>query len=133
MGHNGCDGSQASGPWAIGSGYRFTRSQSLCGVGSCPSTCVRMKVLATPNYPFFHLGCGILRWYGRFTTLPLFGQKFWGLSLIGTQDHQPPYGGVVGLSPARRGLEFGYLERMESECVGTRPLTLGSCTAGSGE
>ena len=24
MGHNGCDGSQASGPWAIGSGYRFT-------------------------------------------------------------------------------------------------------------
>ena len=24
MGHNGCDGSKASGPWAIGSGYRFT-------------------------------------------------------------------------------------------------------------
>ena len=24
MGHNGCDGSQTSGPWAIGSGYRFT-------------------------------------------------------------------------------------------------------------
>ena len=24
MGHNGCDGSQASGPWAIGPGYRFT-------------------------------------------------------------------------------------------------------------
>ena len=24
MGHNGCDGSQASGPWAMGSGYRFT-------------------------------------------------------------------------------------------------------------
>ena len=24
MGHNGCDGSQASLPWAIGSGYRFT-------------------------------------------------------------------------------------------------------------
>ena len=23
MGRNGCDGSQASGPWAIGSGYRF--------------------------------------------------------------------------------------------------------------
>ena len=23
MGHSGCDGSQASGPWAIGSGYRF--------------------------------------------------------------------------------------------------------------
>ena len=23
MGHNGCDGSQASGPWAMGSGYRF--------------------------------------------------------------------------------------------------------------
>ena len=27
MGHNGCDGSQASGPWAIGSGYRFTISK----------------------------------------------------------------------------------------------------------
>ena len=26
MGHNGCDSSQASGPWAIGSGYRFTRA-----------------------------------------------------------------------------------------------------------
>ena len=26
MGHNGCDGSQASGPWAIGSGYRFNIS-----------------------------------------------------------------------------------------------------------
>ena len=24
MGQNGCDGSQASGPWAMGSGYRFT-------------------------------------------------------------------------------------------------------------
>ena len=24
MGHSGCDGSQASGPWAIGSGYRFS-------------------------------------------------------------------------------------------------------------
>ena len=29
MGHNGCDGSQASGPWAIGSGYRFTHTP-LC-------------------------------------------------------------------------------------------------------
>ena len=27
MGHNGCDGSQASGPWAIGSGYRFSRAE----------------------------------------------------------------------------------------------------------
>ena len=26
MGHNGCDGSQASGPWAMGSVYRFTTS-----------------------------------------------------------------------------------------------------------
>ena len=26
MGHNGCDGSEASGPWAIGSGYRFSGS-----------------------------------------------------------------------------------------------------------
>ena len=30
MGHNGCDSSQASGPWAIGSGYRF----STAGAGS---------------------------------------------------------------------------------------------------
>ena len=27
MGHNGCDGPQASGPWAIGSGYRFTTTE----------------------------------------------------------------------------------------------------------
>ena len=26
MGNNGCDGSQASGPWAIGSGYRFSNT-----------------------------------------------------------------------------------------------------------
>ena len=33
MGHNGYDGSQASGPWAIGSGYRFPPSleQTLWG------------------------------------------------------------------------------------------------------
>ena len=36
MGHNGCDGSQASGPWAIGSGYRFSRSS--CSSGLPPST-----------------------------------------------------------------------------------------------
>ena len=29
MGHNGCDGSQASGPWAIGSGYCFTDRSSF--------------------------------------------------------------------------------------------------------
>ena len=75
------------------------RSRSPCGVGSCPSTCVRVKVLATPNCPCFLLGCGILRWYGRFTTLPPFPQNFWGPSRIGTKDHHPPYGGVVGLSP----------------------------------
>ena len=109
------------------------RSRSPCGVGSCPSTCVRVKVLATPNYPCFLLGCGILRWCGRFTTLPHFPQNFWGLSLIGTQDHHPPYGGVVGLSPAPRVLELGYLGRMVSDCVGTRPPLLGSCSAGSGE
>ena len=45
----------------------------------------------------------------------------------------PPYGCVMGLSPAPRGLELGYFGRMVSECVGTRPLLLGSCSAGSGE
>ena len=30
MGHNGCDGSQASGPWAIGSGYRFSNATAHC-------------------------------------------------------------------------------------------------------
>ena len=40
------------------------RPQSPRGVGSCPSTCVRVEVLATPNYPCFPLGCRILRWYG---------------------------------------------------------------------
>ena len=91
------------------------RSQSPCGVGSCPSTCVRVKVLATPNHSCFLLGCGILRWYGLFTNLRPFPQNFWGLSLIGTQDHHPPYGGVVRLSPAPRGLELGYSGRMEGE------------------
>ena len=33
MGHNGCDGSQASGPWAIGSGYRFIRVVNAVFVG----------------------------------------------------------------------------------------------------
>ena len=66
------------------------RSRSPCGVGSCPSTRVRVKVLAAPNHPCFLLGCGILRWYGQFTTLPPFPQNFWCLSLIGTQDHHPP-------------------------------------------
>ena len=45
----------------------------------------------------------------------------------------PPYGGVMGLSPAPRGLELRYLGRMVSECVGTRPRLLESCSAGSGE
>ena len=40
------------------------RSQSPCGVASCLSTCVRVKVLATLDYPCFPLGFGILRWYG---------------------------------------------------------------------
>ena len=80
-----------------------SRSQSPCGVGSCPSTRVRVKVLGTLNYPCLLSGCGILRWYGRLTTLPPFPQIFWGLSLIGTKDHHPPYGGVVGLSPAPKG------------------------------
>ena len=40
------------------------RSQSPCAVGSDPSMCVRVKVLATPNYPCFLLGCAILGWYG---------------------------------------------------------------------
>ena len=94
-----------------------TRSRSPCGVGSRPSTCVRVKALATPNHPCYILGCGIVRWYGRFTTLPPFPQHFWGLSLIGTQDHHPPYGGVVGLSPAARGLELRHLGSVEGECV----------------
>ena len=32
------------------------RSRSPCGVGSCPSTCVRRKVLATLNHPFPSFG-----------------------------------------------------------------------------
>ena len=37
MGHNGCDGSQASGPWAIGSVYRFTATlRSFLGVRLLP-------------------------------------------------------------------------------------------------
>ena len=33
MGHNGCDGSQASGPWAIGSGYRFSGGTDVLSRG----------------------------------------------------------------------------------------------------
>ena len=33
MGHTGCDGSQASGPWAIGSGYRFSTAPATGPVG----------------------------------------------------------------------------------------------------
>ena len=40
------------------------RLQSPCAVGSCPSSCVRVKVFATPNHPCSLLGYGILRWYG---------------------------------------------------------------------
>ena len=109
------------------------RCQSSCGVGSCPSTCVSVKVLATPNRPCFLLGWGILRWSGSYTTLPPFPQNFWGLSLIGTKDHHPTYSGVVGLSSVQRGLELRYLGGIESQCVGTRPPLLGSCIAGSGE
>ena len=31
-------------------------SQSPCGVGSCPPTCVRVKVLAIPQLPLFPFG-----------------------------------------------------------------------------
>ena len=53
MGHNGCDGSQASGPWVIGSGYRFT--------GAVLGAFLVLDVLGTNNaqlgrfWPF--LGC----------------------------------------------------------------------------
>ena len=89
--------------------------------------------MATPNIPCLYLGCRILRWYGRFTTLPPFPQNFWGLNFLGTQDHHPPYAGVAELCPAPRGLEFRYSGRTEAGCVGTRPPFLGSCSAGSGE
>ena len=32
------------------------RSQSACGVGSCLSPCVRVKVMATPSHPSFVVG-----------------------------------------------------------------------------
>ena len=44
MGHNGCDGSQASGPWAIGSGYRF-RSKKKCLSNALGYTLVVLEVL----------------------------------------------------------------------------------------
>ena len=41
MGHNGCDGSQASGPWAIGSGYRFIgKNVEVVGIESRTSSLV---------------------------------------------------------------------------------------------
>ena len=89
--------------------------------------------LGYPQLPLFHLGI----WdsevvWGMYHFTP-FSTKFWGLSLIGTRSHHPPYGGVVGLSCAPRGLELGYLGTMVSRCVGTTPRLLGSCSARSGE
>ena len=51
---------------------------------------MRVKVLATPKYPCFLLGYGILRWYELYATFPFFQQNFWCLSLIGARDHHPP-------------------------------------------
>ena len=45
MGHNGCDGSQASGPWAIGSGYRFTMQRRE----SCPQFWIRRYISLTAD------------------------------------------------------------------------------------
>ena len=59
MGHNGCDGSQASGPWAIGSGYRFSSANA---VGPCLShaSCKVLALIFTANssgkYDSFILG-----------------------------------------------------------------------------
>ena len=49
MGHNGCDGSQASGPWAIGSGYRFNgagmiRWRPVLGLGFLQYTRTSLSV-----------------------------------------------------------------------------------------
>ena len=44
MGHNRCDGSQASGPWAIGSGYRFRLSRQ---VGESQAQLKLQKLVAT--------------------------------------------------------------------------------------
>ena len=48
MGHNGCDGSQASRPSAIGSGYRFSKlSACWVTVGSLSSVCGSCGLCAT--------------------------------------------------------------------------------------
>ena len=45
MGHNGCDGSQASGPWAIGSGYRL--NTPMCATYVC--VCLTSLPGVAPN------------------------------------------------------------------------------------
>ena len=56
MGHNGFDGSQASGPWAIGSGYRFTG----CSVRVCVCLCARSA--CTPPLLAGVCGVGMCAW-----------------------------------------------------------------------
>ena len=60
MGHNGCDGSQASGPWAIGSGYRFSGSLT-CGLAAAVAEGAQPRELANQcskagSDPCCHLG-----------------------------------------------------------------------------
>ena len=47
MGHNGCDGSRASGPWAIGSRYRFSIC-CICHTGSQQGELVLRLTLDLP-------------------------------------------------------------------------------------
>ena len=63
MGHNGCDGSQASGPWAIGSGYRFNTRflpRFLIVVKSPPDVACSRAFVASPWRVLFWTFLGYL-------------------------------------------------------------------------
>ena len=68
MGHNGCDGSEASGPWAIGSEYRFSTRGfcppvvAACHEHLCFPICTHRKKKGLPVVPFSIFktyGCGL--------------------------------------------------------------------------
>ena len=59
MGHNGCDGSQASGPWAIGSGYDFSGALFPCAVSRVLWCCIAVWCRAVARCCPFSFAGGV--------------------------------------------------------------------------
>ena len=109
------------------------RSQSPCRVGSCPSTCVRVNVMATAQYPSLYFAMWdpevvwVIYHFTPFSTEFLRPKSY---RHLGPPLPLPWCGGAKACP---RGVELTFFRRMRSECVGRRPPLLGSCSAGDGE